>query len=186
MLSEQVIAVNKNNLPLGKLSKKDALLNGVLHRAFSVFVFNKDQELLLQKRALNKQTYPGMWSICSSYPTIDENCIDAAHRRLKEEMGFDCQLIKAFDYVHESETEHNFFDKKYIEVFFGIYAGKPKINKNEASEWEYVSLELLKKMIKESPGNYSPLLYFTIIDMENFSKKNFDKSAIQDSNFNFI
>ncbi|MBU3928828.1 MAG: NUDIX domain-containing protein, partial [Bacteroidetes bacterium] len=101
MQVEYVVLVNQEDRPLGTLEKMEAHERGVLHRAFSVFVFNKSGELMLQKRAEDKYHSPGLWTntVCS-HPRLNEAVMQAAHRRLLEEMGFDCELKKVFSFIY--------------------------------------------------------------------------------------
>ncbi len=185
MLGNQVILVDKQNNAIGEIGKAEAHQKGLLHRSFAVFVFNKNQELLIQKRELKKQYSGGLWSnTCLGHPQINEINIEAAHRRLREEMGFDCTLIKAFDYLHKSELENQTIENEYTEVFFGIYNGKPKINRHEASDWDLINLSVLKKLMKESPGSYSICLHISFKNMLEFTIKHFEKLPIQDYFYN--
>ena len=152
----KVILVDKKDKEIGREEKIKAHREGKLHRSFSIFLFNKKGELLIQKRAKSKYHSPGLWSnACCSHPRPDRNLEDEAKRRLKEEMGIvKCNLKEVFNFIYNQKvgdlTEHEF-----DHVFFGTFGGNPKPNPDEAESWKWVNPIELKKDIKENPGKYT-------------------------------
>jgi isopentenyl-diphosphate Delta-isomerase len=176
MLPEKVILVDNEDNPIGEMDKLEAHKKGVLHRAFSIFIFNSKKELLIQKRNRNKYHCGGMWSnTCCSHPTLHESTIDAAHRRLKEEMGFDCPILNIFSFIYKVDLDHQLSEHEYDHVYWGIYKGNPKINKNEVSDWSYVSLQELRKLMKDAPGDFTPWLHLSLDRVEKKTNEYFNK-----------
>lgn len=141
MNTQLVILVDRKDNQLGVMEKMKAHETGALHRAFSVFVFNGNNELLLHRRALEKYHSPGLWTnTCCSHPMPDEDVPSAAHRRLKEEMGMQCTLIKAFDFVYHARLDNNLIEHEFDHVFFGRSNEKPVVNPEEVCEWKYMPL----------------------------------------------
>lgn len=165
----QVILVDAFDTPTGTLGKMEAHLQGVLHRAFSVIVFDKYEHLILQQRSSEKYHSPGLWTnTCCSHPKPGEGIEAAAHRRLKEEMGFDAQLKKVFDFIYRHEFENGLVEHEYDHVFVGKFSGKVNPNPTEVSAWKAVSLDQLKRDVIENSEQYT--VWFKII-LENFLKK---------------
>lgn len=153
---KEVILVNTKDKKIGAKEKLQAHINGDLHRAFSIFVFNPKKELLMQKRADSKYHSAGLWSNTTcSHPKPGESLIKACHRRLKEEMGFDCPLKRAFEFHYNFVFDNGLMENEIDHVFIGEYKGKVKLNKNEVSDYKWISLKDLKKEIKENPRKYS-------------------------------
>jgi len=160
---EEVVLVDEHDKQIGTMEKLQAHMNGGrLHRAISIFVFNKKGELMLQKRAMTKYHSKGKWSntVCS-HPRPNERLEDAAHRRIKEEMGFDCPLKEEFSFIYKADVGEGLTEYEFDHVFFGTYDGEPKINKEEADDWKWASLEEIGKDMKENPEKYTP--WFRII-----------------------
>ena len=154
---EKIILVDKNDNEIGFEEKLTAHQNGgKLHRAFSIFVFNKKEELLLQKRAKEKYHSALLWTnTCCSHPRTGEVLLAAAHRRLKEEMGFDCDLSEKFSFIYKINFENGLSENEFDHVFFGKFDGEPKSNPEEVADWKWVSIKELKQDIKENPGEYT-------------------------------
>ena len=153
---EYVILVNDNDMPLGAMEKMEAHERGKLHRAFSIFIFNKKGDMMLQKRAEDKYHSPGLWTntVCS-HPHPGEKTEEAAHRRLMEEMGFDCDLKELFSFKYKAKVGGGLVEHEYDHVFIGKTDKKPVPNPEEVSEWKYVSLDDVLADIKNNPGNYT-------------------------------
>jgi isopentenyl-diphosphate Delta-isomerase len=153
---EEVTLVDKDDRQVGTEEKIQAHREGRLHRAFSIFVFNSEGKLLLQQRALTKYHCPGLWSntVCS-HPRPGEATLDAAHRRLEEEMGFDCPLKEAFTFIYKTKFDNGLWEHEFDHVFIGKYDDTPNSNPEEVESWKWVDLEELKKGIKEKPNNYT-------------------------------
>jgi len=152
----EVILVDENDNEIGTEEKMKAHQEGKLHRCFSIFVFNSKDELLLQKRAKSKYHSGGLWSnTCCSHPIPGEPIEKTVHQRLKEEMGFDCELKEIFSFTYKAKLDNNLFEHEYDHVFIGNFDGKPTPNPEEVDEWKWVDLEELKKGIQENPDNYT-------------------------------
>ena len=129
---------------------------GLLHRAFSLFVFNNRGELLLQKRNKNKYHSGGLWTnTCCSHPRKGEELPLAIHRRLGEEMGFDCELNEIFSFTYKKTFENGLTEHEFDHVFIGYYDNDPKINTEEADSWKWISIEKLQTDIKNHPESYT-------------------------------
>lgn len=153
---EKVILVDKNDRQVGLMEKQEAHIKGLLHRAFSIFIFNTKNELLLQKRANQKYHSGGLWTnTCCSHPRDNESTIDAAYRRLNEEMGMTCDLELKFNFIYKAKLDNNLYEHELDHVFFGFSDTIPKINKKEVCAFDYKTLEFLKKDIIMSPNNYT-------------------------------
>ena len=153
---QQVILVNEQDQPTGVMEKMAAHKKGLLHRAFSIFIFNNKGELLLQKRALSKYHSGGLWTnSCCSHPQPGEQILVAAQRRLKEEMGFTAQLQKVFDFVYKAEFGNGLTEHEFDHVFAGKYEGKIEYNKAEVMDYCYKSLPDIHQSLKEHPEKFS-------------------------------
>lgn len=152
----EVILVDENDNEIGTGEKIKTHKEGKLHRAFSIFVFNSKGQLLLQRRAKSKYHSGGLWTnTCCSHPIPDEPIEKTVHRRLKEEMGFDCELKEIFSFTYKVNFDNDLFEHEYDHVFVGKFNGKPNPNPEEVDEWKWVDVEELKKDIQENPDNYS-------------------------------
>jgi isopentenyl-diphosphate Delta-isomerase len=151
-----VVLVDKNNKKIGVEEKIKAHKTGKLHRAFSIFIFNSKGEVLLQQRAKTKYHSGGLWSntVCS-HPRPGETYSKATHRRLKEEMGFDCKLKKLFCFIYNAGFKNGLSENEYDCVFTGRFDGVPRPNKKEVMDFKWISVKDLKKDIKKHPNKYS-------------------------------
>lgn len=153
---EQVVLVDPYDRELGTMEKLEAHEKGVLHRAFSVCVFNKANELLLQQRAEDKYHSGSLWSnTCCSHPRPKEAVIAGASRRLVEEMGFSCSIEPVHKFIYRAELDHNLTEHELDHVFFGTYDDAPAINPEEVADWKYISLPDLAVDIKKRPEAYT-------------------------------
>ncbi|WP_293788015.1 isopentenyl-diphosphate Delta-isomerase [uncultured Pedobacter sp.] len=158
-MEEQVILVDEEDLPKGQMDKMEAHEKGLLHRAFSVFIFNSKRELLLQQRAMSKYHSRGLWTnTCCSHPRIGESNIHAARRRLMEEMGMDCELNYLFKFTYKAVFENGLTEHEVDHVFFGMSDELPVINHEEVESFRYVDLDTLAKDIAHQPTAYTPWL----------------------------
>ncbi|MFN8246524.1 MAG: isopentenyl-diphosphate Delta-isomerase [Ferruginibacter sp.] len=159
----QVILVNERDEPTGAMEKIEAHEKGLLHRAFSVFIFNEQGEMLLQQRAPGKYHSPNLWTnACCSHPAPGEEVSAAAHRRLKEEMGFDTELEKAFAFTYRAEFENGLTEHEFDHVFVGRYNGPVNPDPLEVSRYRYLNLRELRKELQEQPGLFTE--WFKIAD----------------------
>lgn len=156
MQIEYVVLVNQDDRSLGTLEKMEAHERGVLHRAFSVFIFNSVGELMLQKRAEDKYHSPGLWTntVCS-HPRVNETPIQAAHRRMVEEMGFDCDLKEVFSFVYKADVGDGLTEHEYDHVFFGYSDSIPKLNPEEVGDWKYMPLDVVLADVSKHPHDYT-------------------------------
>jgi isopentenyl-diphosphate Delta-isomerase len=153
---ESVILVDDKDVEVGVMGKMEAHLTGTLHRAISVFVFNEKGEFLLQQRAHEKYHSGGKWSnTCCSHPRPGERVIDAANRRLREEMGMNCNLTPWFSFKYRAELDNGLVEHEYDHVFIGISDQQPKLNPTEAAAFKYISREVLEADIHQHPAQYS-------------------------------
>lgn len=166
-MEENVILVNENDNEIGQAEKMAAHKEGKLHRAFSIFVFNDKKELMLQKREQHKYHSGGLWTnTCCSHPRPGEDLMDAAHRRLQEEMGFGCELKEIFHFTYSAQFE-GLSEYEVDHVMFGRYNDKPKLNSEEAEDWKWINLDDLNNDIEKNPDNYT--VWFKIA-MEEINK----------------
>ena len=155
--SSLVVLVNEQDNFVGTCEKMEAHRKGFLHRAFSVFLFDSSGRLLLQQRALEKYHCGGLWSnTCCSHPYPSEEVIDAATRRLQEELGFTTSLTKAFDFVYRAELNNGLIEQEFDHVFIGSYEGLLQPNPAEVMGVEYVHLDELAQRMETEPGQFTP------------------------------
>lgn len=153
---EYVILVDKEDNKIGLMEKMEAHEKALLHRAFSVFIFNKQGEFLLQRRALSKYHSGGLWTnTCCSHPRDGETHLEAGKRRLQEEMGFVCDLEKQFDFIYKSELDNELTEHELDHVLFGKYDGPIEFNKEEVMDYKYVDLDSLIQDMNNQPEKYT-------------------------------
>ena len=156
MSKEKVILVDENDTQVGLMPKLEAHQKGLLHRAFSVFIFNSNHQLLLQKRAVSKYHSGGLWTnTCCSHPREGEETINAANRRLIEEMGIKTNLRKVFDFIYKAELDNELTENEFGHVFYGIYNEDPIINTEEADDFKWIDMETLNNDITANGQNYT-------------------------------
>lgn len=161
-MEENVILVDKNDTQIGLMSKLDAHKKGILHRAFSVFVLNNNNEIMLQKRAYNKYHSGGLWTnTCCSHQREGENSIEAGKRRLLEEMGFETELKIITSFIYKVEFENGLTEHELDYLLIGKFLKSPVINKQEVADWKWMKVELIADDIKLNPNNYTS--WFKII-----------------------
>lgn len=162
MIEEQVILVNEKDEKIGLMPKMEAHEKGVLHRAFSVFIFNDKNELMLQQRALHKYHSPGLWTnTCCSHQRDGETSIDAGVRRLNEEMGFTTPLRETTKFIYKAPFDNGLTEHEFDHILIGEYNDDPSINTNEVATWKWMALDDVKADIKKNPHEYTE--WFKII-----------------------
>jgi len=161
-MEELVVLVNPDDQVLGLMEKQQAHINGLLHRAFSVFLFNDKGEMLLQKRAPEKYHSPNQWTnaVCS-HPRNGETYQEGAKRRVKEELGIEVDLSEKFHFIYKADVGGNLWEHELDHVFTGIYNADFDLNKEEVEEVRYISMENLDKEIAEKPETFTE--WFKII-----------------------
>lgn len=159
---ELVVLVNEADQQIGLMEKLEAHQKGLLHRAFSVFLFNKKGKMLLQKRANTKYHSPNLWTnaVCS-HPRNGESYKNGALRRLNEELGISTEIEEKFHFIYKADVGQNLWEHELDYVFVGIYDGIFNLNPNEVSETRYISLVDLQKEMLSNPDNFTE--WFKII-----------------------
>jgi isopentenyl-diphosphate delta-isomerase len=156
MQIEKVILVNEDDEAIGSMEKMEAHEKALLHRAFSVFVFNGAGKLLLQRRALDKYHSGGLWTnTCCSHPREGETVDEAAHRRLHEEMGMDCELVRKFSFIYKATLDHGLTEHELDHVLVGTTDQVPVINPEEVAEYSYVDVGETLDDLVENPQKYT-------------------------------
>ncbi|MDG1385888.1 MAG: isopentenyl-diphosphate Delta-isomerase [Flavobacteriaceae bacterium] len=162
MEEEKVILVNSNDEPIGLMPKMEAHEKALLHRAFSVFVINSNNELMLQQRALQKYHSPGLWTnTCCSHQRDGEENIEAGLRRLQEEMGFETPLEYLFNFIYKAPFDNGLTEHELDHVMLGRYEGKPSINPEEVASWKWMDIDLIHADLINNPADYT--VWFAII-----------------------
>jgi isopentenyl-diphosphate Delta-isomerase len=156
ILSDQVILVDHDDVPLGFDEKLRVHRNGTLHRAFSVFIVNSAGEMLLQQRALDKYHSGGLWSnSCCSHPRPGESTLAAAHRRLREEMGIACALRPVYSFVYRAELDGGLIEHEYDHVLVGQYNGDPQPDPVEVAGWRWATPTDIAQRLESNPDRFS-------------------------------
>lgn len=162
MKEEQVILVNANDEPIGLMNKLEAHEKAVLHRAFSVFVLNDKNEVMLQQRAHHKYHSPLLWTnTCCSHQRAGETNIQAGKRRLEEEMGFVTELKELFHFIYKAPFDNGLTEHELDHVMIGYYNGEPAINPEEVERWKWMDIEAIREDMKNQPEIYT--VWFKII-----------------------
>ncbi len=162
MEEEKVILVNLKDEPIGLMPKMEAHHKGELHRAFSVFVFNDKNELMLQQRALDKYHSPGLWTnTCCSHQREGETNIQAGKRRLQEEMGFSTELEDTISFIYKAPFDNGLTEHEFDHILVGKYNADPKLNPEEAAGWKWMNLEGVAEDMRTNPLIYTE--WFKII-----------------------
>lgn len=171
MKEEQVVLVDVNDNVLGIMPKMEAHKKAILHRAFSVFIFNEKGELLLQQRALGKYHSPGLWTnTCCSHQRDGESNIEAGKRRLEEEMGFSCDLKELFWFIYKAPFDNGLTEHELDHVMIGQFNQDPIINTDEVASFEWQTLAAIEVEITNYPEKYTA--WFKIIFKEYLSHLN--------------
>lgn len=168
-MEEQVILVDEQDNQIGLMPKMEAHEKALLHRAFSVFIFNDKGELMLQQRAADKYHSPLLWTnTCCSHQRDGETSLEAGKRRLQEEMGFTTDLEEVFWFVYKAPFDNGLTEHELDHVMIGTFNGEPNINKDEVEDYKWMSLEDVKKDIDEQPSLYTA--WFKIIFREYYQR----------------
>lgn len=166
---DQLILVDSNDNVVGKMEKLEAHQKGLLHRAFSIFLFNSSGEMLIQQRVDSKYHSPGLWTnACCSHPSPNETVMDAGQRRLMEELGISTFLVHSFYFEYRTEFENGLIEHELDHVLVGYTNENPILNPSEAKAFQWISLENLMHDIQISPENYT--IWFKIILNQHFEK----------------
>lgn len=161
-MAEQVILVDESDNAIGLMEKMEAHEKGLLHRAFSVFILNDKGEMMIHQRALHKYHSGGLWTnACCSHPRDGETVIEAGHRRLMEEMGFDTDLEKVLEFTYKAELDSGLTEHEYDHVMVGHFNDEPNINPEEVASWKWISVDDLRADVQQNPEQYTE--WFKII-----------------------
>jgi isopentenyl-diphosphate delta-isomerase len=156
-MNEEVILVDENDQEVGTMEKMEAHRKGVLHRAFSILLFNSKGQVLLQKRAADKYHSAGQWTnTCCSHPRPGENLDEAVRRRLREEMGIDLQPQFAYRFTYKAKISDDLTEHELDHVFLGSFDGKPIINTHEVQDWKFADLSEIRTDMLRNPDSYTP------------------------------
>lgn len=165
----KVILVDEQDVSIGTMEKMEAHAKGILHRAFSVFIFNSKGEMLLQQRALTKYHSGGLWTnSCCSHPHPGEDTLEAATRRLKEEMGFTTPIKKTFDFVYQVPFENGLTEHEFDHVFVGYYDGKIEPDKSEVCNFVYEPMQKIRKRMADHPEFFTVWFHIAFPKMLNW------------------
>jgi isopentenyl-diphosphate delta-isomerase len=155
-ITDQLILVDEQDNPVGTCEKMEAHRKGLLHRAFSVFIFDAQGRMLLQQRALSKYHSGGLWTnACCSHPFPGEDNLTAATRRLQEELGFTTSLRKAFDFYYRASFDNGLTEHEFDHVFVGQYEGALEVNPQEVMDYCFLSLEEIENQLETRPDRYT-------------------------------
>ena len=153
---DHIVLVNDQDEEVGSMEKMEAHRKGLLHRAFSVFIMNRMGEMLIQQRAEGKYHSGGLWSnACCSHPRKGERTEEAAHRRLQEELGFDCELRPLFTLKYCAEVGENLIEHELDHIYIGNYDGAPEANKDEVKDYQYVAIHRLEQWMRDRPEEFT-------------------------------
>lgn len=162
-----VILVDEQDMPVGAMEKMEVHQKALLHRAFSVFIFNERGEMLLHKRADKKYHSGGLWTnACCSHPRPGEDTLAAAGKRLQEEMGIVTAIKKAFDFVYRAELDNGLTEHEFDHVFTGVYSGEIVPDKEEVSDYCYKAIDEIKDSIRSHPQKYTEWFKIAFPKME--------------------
>lgn len=162
MTEEKVILVNENDEPIGLMPKLEAHEKALLHRAFSVFILNSKNEVMLQQRAAQKYHSPLLWTNTTcSHQREGETNIQAGNRRLMEEMGIKAELKELFSFIYKAPFDNGLTEHELDHVMIGYYEDDPKINREEAESWKWMGIDAVKEDMQANPENYT--VWFRII-----------------------
>ena len=162
---EEVILVDSEDHAIGRMEKMEAHEKGLLHRAFSILIFNEKGEMLLQQRATEKYHSPGLWTnACCSHPRPNESNLDAAYRRLKEEMGMQTSMEEIFKFTYRAELEDGLIEHEIDHVFYGISNENPNINLDEVMDYKWIDFLELQNHIALYPEKYTAWFNLLLVD----------------------
>tara|TARA_B100001778_G_scaffold51390_1_gene38572 strand:+ start:1730 stop:2263 length:534 start_codon:yes stop_codon:yes gene_type:complete len=162
-MNDYVILVDENNNQIGLEEKILAHKKNLLHRAFSIFIFNDSFEILLQKRAPNKYHSGNLWTnTCCSHPLENLSLVESAKKRLIEEMGIKANLNEVFSFIYQAEFGNGLYEHEYDHVLFGISNNQPILNPDEAIDYKWIKISDLKAQIEKNPGNFTVWLQIMI------------------------
>lgn len=159
---DRVILVDEHDNSIGTMEKMEAHEKGLLHRAFSILVFNSKGEMLIQKRASSKYHSGGLWTnACCSHPAPGESIEEATRRRLKYEMGIDLKPEYLYKFIYRTALDKDLTEHELDYVFTALFDGEPVVNDREVEDWKYIDMKSLRDDIEAHPERYT--YWFRII-----------------------
>lgn len=174
METTEVILVDAGDRPVGSREKMVAHEQGLLHRAFSIFIFNAKGEMLLQQRTLNKYHSGGLWTnACCSHPSPGEDTAAAARRRLKEELGFETPVEKVFEFIYKHDFDNGLTEHEYDHVFAGEYDGRIELNPEEVMDICYKDVQEIGHSLQTHPRKYTAWFHLAFPKIENWWKEKY-------------
>ena len=178
MIEEQVILVDEQDNQIGLMPKMEAHEKALLHRAFSVFIFNDKNELMLQQRAASKYHSPLLWTnTCCSHQREGESNIEAGKRRLQEEMGFSCELEEVFSFIYKAPFNNGLTEHEFDHVMIGSFNDNPNIHKEEVEAYKWMTLEEVKNDIEKQPEIYTAWFKIIFDKFYNFININHESNS---------
>ncbi|MCU0664840.1 MAG: isopentenyl-diphosphate Delta-isomerase [Myxococcota bacterium] len=168
-MDEMLILVDENDNPIGTEEKMEIHRRGVLHRCFSIFVCDRAGRVMLQKRAASKYHSGGLWTnTCCGHPRAGEEVAEAAHRRLFEEMSFDCELVELFTFVYRAQLDHGLIEHEFDHVFAGRFEAALSPNPEEADGYDWETMPRILEDMRARPERYT---VWSIIAFEKLIEK---------------
>lgn len=180
MSLQEVILVTPDDEAIGVMEKMEAHQKGLLHRAFSVFIFDREGRMLLQQRAPQKYHGAGLWTnACCSHPFWNEPVEEAASRRLLEEMGFTTNLEKIFAFTYKAIVENDLIEHEYDHVFAGEYQGAIRVNEDEVCDHAYFEISVLKRLLQEKPVLFTSWFRLAFPQIESWWQQRYARTAAE-------
>lgn len=179
MNNTEIVLVDENDRQLGTMEKMETHEKGLLHRAFSIFIFNKNGEMLLQQRSLTKYHSGGLWTnACCSHPAPGEETIIAAQRRLQEELGFTTSIEKIFDFVYKADFENDLIEYEFDHVFTGEFEGEIIANKEEVKDYCYKSVQEIQQDLHHHSQKYTAWFQLAFPKIKDWWNKRYSDQLI--------
>ncbi len=174
MVTDHVILVDQHDQMVGTMEKMQAHQEGLLHRAFSIFVFNAQGELLIQKRAPVKYHTGSLWSnTCCSHPKPNETIEETLQFKLQQEMGFQCPLKRAFAITYRAELGNGLIENELDHIYFGAFNENPEPNPEEVCDWKYIALPDLTKEMAQHPDHFTPWFKLLLNPISSYYRDSF-------------
>lgn len=152
----KVVLINERDTTVGEMDKMEAHQKGILHRAFSIFLFNSNNEMLIQQRASEKYHGADLWTnACCSHPQLNEDVMESAQKRLVFEMGIRCEIKNAFSFLYKASVENDLIEHEFDHVFIGYTDTDPIPNPQEVQSFKWLDMTVLSKDIHENPEKYT-------------------------------
>ena len=169
----EVILVDKNDVAIGKMDKMEAHEKALLHRAFSVFIFNSGGMMLLQQRSDKKYHSAGLWTnACCSHPGPGEDTAEAAGRRLNEELGFTTPLKKAFTFTYRTDFDNGLTENEFDHVYTGVYDGQIVADIDEVKNYQFMPMDKIEEMIGKEPAKFTSWFVIAFPEIKKWWKEN--------------